>query len=587
MTFYEAALRVLEAAGHPMHVDAITQQSVQKNLLSHVGKTPEQTMLSRLVAMARRPRDRRVMVTAKDTFALSEWQVPEDAAALSVMVQPEVSPEEGLPPYRPVERHPEPRADMVRASGRGADRKRREERPRKRRFPPIPDVVFEILSAASGPVLPQDIASRARERELASDELSNEQILTALLEDNQRRIDAGRRPQFILEKDTGAILLEKAGAPSEAPPLELQAAFAQALGIPLEGGRPVLPRRRDAVATELPPDAVTPAMVRQTAKEGRRSIAALMRRRLSELDHGTLEKSCVRMLQGLGFRELKVAKRSKDGPLLTARKREGSLELRYAVRVGRGSGGVDRRVVQELRRELPHYGANVGLLLSLGEARGDARAEATAAGALVMLWCGDALGDRFLEASAGVRVTHISLYEIDDRFFEVARVDAAEALRRREERHRERDALAPVTGQGPASEEGDVPSSEAPLADGGDMPAERPPVAAAPGEDFGDDGGEGEGEGADDEGGDDADLEAATSYAGGAPSGSPPGQPGLPGQGRRRRRRRRGRRGRGPRPEGGPQQAGGAPGAPSGSPPADAPAPPPPPSSSEGSGNPA
>ncbi|HEX4622309.1 MAG TPA: winged helix-turn-helix domain-containing protein, partial [Myxococcaceae bacterium] len=60
MTFYEAALRVLEGAGRPLHVDEITQQSIQLNLLSHVGKMPEQTMLSRLSAMARRPRDRRV-----------------------------------------------------------------------------------------------------------------------------------------------------------------------------------------------------------------------------------------------------------------------------------------------------------------------------------------------------------------------------------------------------------------------------------------------------------------------------------------------------------------------------------------------
>ena len=45
MTFYEAALRVLESEARPLHVQEITQKSVQQNLLSHVGKTPEQTML--------------------------------------------------------------------------------------------------------------------------------------------------------------------------------------------------------------------------------------------------------------------------------------------------------------------------------------------------------------------------------------------------------------------------------------------------------------------------------------------------------------------------------------------------------------
>src|SRR5262252_643419 len=117
MTFYEAALRVLEAAGRPMHVQEITEQSIAQNLLSHVGKTPEQTMLSRLAAMARRTRDRRVIVTAKDTFALVDWQLPEDAAALAVTGVPEPNPEEDLPPLRPAERHPDPRNDNVRAAG--------------------------------------------------------------------------------------------------------------------------------------------------------------------------------------------------------------------------------------------------------------------------------------------------------------------------------------------------------------------------------------------------------------------------------------------------------------------------------------
>src|SRR3954470_18606420 len=116
MTFYEAALRILESEGRPLHFSEITEKSIAQNLLSHVGKTPEQTMLSRLAAMARRPRDRRVMVTAKDTFALVDWAVPEDPEALAQTGVPEPNPEEDLPPLRPVERHPEPRQDNVRAA---------------------------------------------------------------------------------------------------------------------------------------------------------------------------------------------------------------------------------------------------------------------------------------------------------------------------------------------------------------------------------------------------------------------------------------------------------------------------------------
>ena len=83
MTFYEAALRVLEEAGMPLHSTDITKRAVDKGLLSHVGKTPEVTMLSRLAAMARRGRERKLQVTVRDTFALTDWMLPEDHEALT------------------------------------------------------------------------------------------------------------------------------------------------------------------------------------------------------------------------------------------------------------------------------------------------------------------------------------------------------------------------------------------------------------------------------------------------------------------------------------------------------------------------
>src|SRR5437868_1822306 len=152
MTFYEAALRVLEEAKRPLTHNEITKLSLEKGLLSHVGKTPEITMLSRLAAMAKRPRDRKVMVTAKDTFALADWMLPEDAAALETTGVLEANPEEAMPAYRPTERHPEPRGEFVRAIGRQAERerKRRDDEHRKKRYPPVSEVAFEILTDASG-----------------------------------------------------------------------------------------------------------------------------------------------------------------------------------------------------------------------------------------------------------------------------------------------------------------------------------------------------------------------------------------------------------------------------------------------------
>ncbi|NOJ83656.1 HTH domain-containing protein [Myxococcus xanthus] len=574
MTFYEAALRILESEGRPLHFLEITEKSIQQSLLSHVGKTPEVTMLSRLAAMARRTRDRKVLVTAKDTFALVDWSIPEDVEALAQTGVVEPHPEEELPPLRPPERHPEPRTDNVRVAGRGSDRKRRrdeeEERGgRRKRFPPLPEVVFEILSESDIGLRTEQIIERARVKELCAEDTTVEAVLTALLEDNQRRIDAGRRPQYAFSKDSGEVSLERAGAPSEAPPLELQAAFAQALGIPLEAGRPVL--GKPAAAGEAPADAALVSTLRAALKDARRSVARGLRKRLGELDVGTFEKSVVKMMHGLGFRELKVAKRSKEGPLLTARKREGSVELRYAVRMLKGAPGIDRKSVQELRRDLGHYSAQVGLLVSAGDVRGDARTEAQANGSLVMLWCGDALGEKFLEAETAVSVTQVALYEVDEKFFEAAKLDAEEAQKRREERQREKQAREgeePTEAAAPAERErprekrrreresreareareaeatAGASTEEASAAPAGEA-REAAPIPAAPVLQ----GREDEEEG-DDEDGEDDDLEAASAFVGGVrPDGTPAeaGAEGAQGDRKRRRRRRRGRRGRGSR----------------------------------------
>ncbi|MGE6758816.1 HTH domain-containing protein [Corallococcus interemptor] len=592
MTFYEAALRVLESEGRPLHFLEITEKSIQLSLLSHIGKTPEVTMLSRLAAMARRTRDRKVIVTAKDTFALTDWSLSEDIEALAQTGVMEPHPEEELPPLRPVERHPEPRTDNVRASGRGTERKRRrdegdEERGgRRKRFPPLPEVVFEILSEAEAGLRTDQLIERAKAKELCAEETTVEAVLTALLEDNQRRIDAGRRPQYAFNQETGEVSLERAGAPSEAPPLELQAAFAQALGIPLEGGRPVL--GKPAAAGEPLVDEALITTARTALKDARRAVARGLRKRLGDADVGTFEKSVVKMMHGLGFRELKVAKRSKEGPLLTARKREGSVELRYAVRMLKGMPGIDRKTVQELRRDLGHYSAQVGLLVSAGEVRGDARSEAQANGSLVMLWCGDALGEKFLEAKTAVTVTQVELYDIDERFFEAAKLDAEEAQRRREERKSEKQAReeggeVEVSASADKPERAERPergdrqerserrrdrqreraeAREAAQSGAEGAEAKASPVAPAPPAAAGltpaseeDDSEEGDDEG------EDEDLEAASAFVGGAKEGAEAGAAeGSASDRKRRRRRRRGRRGRGTRgAEGAPAGEAGAP----------------------------
>jgi ribonuclease E len=495
MTFYEAAIRVLEAEKRPLTTQELTDRCISQGLLSHVGKNPVETLRSRLAVMSRRTRDRRVSVVGEDTFALVEWGLPEDAEALGRMAQAEEQPpvEEEQAPLRAVERHPESRAEGARAA-RQERHGRRHEHDRggsRRRLPPLEEVAFEMLSEATEPIAPAALLERAVGRDLASPQASVEQLLTALVTENQRRIDGNRLPHFALLAD-GTLVVDRSGKPAA----EMQEAFATALGLPLVEGRVVLGSPK---SLEAGPETSLVASARVAVRDARRSVARALRAHLASLDAGTFERACIKMLHGQSFRELKVVKRGKDGPLMTGRRRDGSLELRYAIRILKGGGGVDRRMVQDCRRDLAHHAAQVGLVLASGDARGEARTEALAQPSLVFLWCGEGLADKFLEAHAGVRVTHAELFELDPAFFQSAARVAAEVRERREERRRER-----------AEQDEGTPGAEE--ADTDDAP------------------------------------EAAEAGAVGAPSEeSSPGAE-ASAEHKRRRRRRRGRRGRGPRP---------------------------------------
>jgi hypothetical protein len=75
MTFIEAAAEVLRQSGKPMHYKEITEAAIAKNLLSHVGKTPEVTMSHRLTsAIKKDDKDIPIVKVKPGVFALREWE---------------------------------------------------------------------------------------------------------------------------------------------------------------------------------------------------------------------------------------------------------------------------------------------------------------------------------------------------------------------------------------------------------------------------------------------------------------------------------------------------------------------------------
>ena len=74
MTFTEAAAQVLRLVGKPLHYKEITDVAIEKNLLSHVGKSPEVTMGARLAALVKKGEKDNPLVRVKPgVFALRDW----------------------------------------------------------------------------------------------------------------------------------------------------------------------------------------------------------------------------------------------------------------------------------------------------------------------------------------------------------------------------------------------------------------------------------------------------------------------------------------------------------------------------------
>jgi restriction endonuclease Mrr len=91
MTFTEAAAEVLRIAGKPLHYKEITELAIEKNLLSHVGKSPEVTMGARLAALLKKEDKTNPIVRVKPgVFALREWEGKKGRKKGAAAEEPEV-----------------------------------------------------------------------------------------------------------------------------------------------------------------------------------------------------------------------------------------------------------------------------------------------------------------------------------------------------------------------------------------------------------------------------------------------------------------------------------------------------------------
>lgn len=406
MTFYEAAIQILLREGRPLHAREITELALQENLLSHVGKQPEVVMASRLAAMARRSHDKRLVAVAEDTFGLTDWNLVGDPEALEASGIIQLPQEASQPPLRGLERHPKISKDNVRILGRG-ERRRREEAQRRRKRAPrtLTEIVLDLLEAAKMPLPLFDLAAALREKDLVEDDLGREALEAKLHEENQRREGDGKDPAFAFPEG-GWVGLPGAEPEGEEAALEaLEQAMAR-----LSRGR----RQRVAPVEE---EIAVPA-IDKLVQQSREAAVRQVRRRLEALDATALEGMAQVLFDELGYREVRVAKRHREGAFFTMRRRMGLTEIRTGVRVLRGGRDVLREDVQELRKDLQAHSAQMGVLLSPADPTREARAEAAQAGqGLVLLLCADALADQLVERGIGASVKTVTWVEFDPRSF--------------------------------------------------------------------------------------------------------------------------------------------------------------------------
>lgn len=111
MTFTEAAVEVLRLVGRPLHYKKITEIAIERNLLSHVGKSPEITMSSRLATMVKKDRGEAPIVKVKPgVFGLRDFSEevmrladlePESEDLPDVVIEDEETEEKAEAPAAP------------------------------------------------------------------------------------------------------------------------------------------------------------------------------------------------------------------------------------------------------------------------------------------------------------------------------------------------------------------------------------------------------------------------------------------------------------------------------------------------------
>ncbi|MDJ0764230.1 MAG: HTH domain-containing protein [Myxococcota bacterium] len=406
MTFTEAALVVLEREGRPMHSREIAQKAVDWGILSHVGKTPVQTMSARLSAAVTKGTASGPFVRIRPgVFALSTWKDPASGNS--------PAPLKNDPPSTAVAA-PAPSGERNSAvDGVAAELtqiKKKKRRRRKKRAddqdgdsdanatslslnPPgnpyqdqtAPSGTGRDLLERLGAIMksatrPMSIAALAQKIGF-TDEKSIAILDALLISDGLDREGNGLRPRFIAHRSGYALAAREIGAEI----LALEGQMAQA-------------RER---------------MVSIAERQVLRKLRSLSTRAFVKIGVAYLQRSGFDMVGP-------VHRDSSQGVHLCMRDRRYGGRFKTAVILRRdpADSPVSHRDVMDLRGALHHYDASSGMIITTSSVDAKAREEARVPNLPpVALMDGDMLSGELIAFGIGVKTRTVELPSFDEAFF--------------------------------------------------------------------------------------------------------------------------------------------------------------------------
>lgn len=449
MTFTEAAIEVLRQAGKPLHYKKIAEIAIEKNLLSHVGKTPETTMSSRLATMVRKDRgDAPILKVKPGVFALRDFpeavieeatddeeseQPKAKAEPPDVVEEAEESDDEAEPsraaPLPGSELYPEEEDDDElilanldhkesggkRSRGsrrRGGRRRGQESRGQESRNQESRGREPRGRNRAAQSAVEGNWNRKSEDNESAGADLAD--AIARTLEGRPRR-----QQGYLGIAEALVRAGRLSGSAEGLAPTLAAAARGDNARRTAQGERPRFRAVGDGLALtswDLPPEAVQAEKdAIRAAQRQREAVRRAFVRRLRDLPDASLLELVASWLNALGVRSIRGVRPGSDGFHLAGTLKQGPHETPLAIAIFRGRQPLGREAVVDVRGALHHYGhAQNAWLITLGqirpEAATEARAEATTPCAL---FDADRLAESMERAGIGITRVSVALASLD------------------------------------------------------------------------------------------------------------------------------------------------------------------------------